>query len=405
MGNVTVNNDVISNNQAPALPPLLVLLLPLSAGITVANIYYCQPLLATFASFFHTSPGAGSTVAVATQAGYAAGLLFLTSLGDLYERKRLILLATTLSAFSLMAVALSPSLQWMLYASFLTGMVTITPQLLVPYAVGLAAPEQCGRTVGMVVSGLLTGIIASRAVSGFIGAHAGWQAVYWAAAMVMFLLTAVLAVTLPQQRPSQERPMPYLQVISSLWPLLQCEPVLRRHAVVGAFGFASFSAFWTTLTFHLTTLPGQYGSETAGLFGLIGVTGACVAPLAGRVADRWGARKVNGGALFIVLASFVIMAAGGHFLRTLAIGVFLLDAGLQTSNISNQTRIQRLTPGLRSRLNSVYMFISFCGATVGAVLASFCWTWGGWAGVCLLGGGLALGGIVALFTIGYAAKG
>jgi predicted MFS family arabinose efflux permease len=401
-----MNSDVISDNQAPGLPTLLVLLLPLSAGITVANIYYCQPLLATFASFFHASPGAGSTVAVATQAGYAAGLLFLTPLGDLYERKRLILLTTTLSAFSLLAVALSPSLQWMLYATFLTGMVTITPQLLVPYAVGLASPERCGRTVGMVVSGLLTGIIASRAVSGFIGEHAGWQAVYWAAAVVMFLLTAVLAITLPRQRPPQERPMRYLQVIGSLWRLLRREPVLRRHAVVGAFGFASFSTFWTALAFHLSSLPGRYGSETAGLFGLIGITGAFVAPFAGRVADRWDARKVNGGALFMVLASFAIMAVnGGGSLRILAIGVFLLDAGLQTSNISNQTRIQRLAPELRSRLNSVYMFISFCGATAGAALTTFCWTWGDWAAVCLLGGGLALGGIGALFTIGHAATG
>lgn len=410
-------DPAVPGHPAPAAPapPALVWLLAVSAGATVANIYYCQPLLEVIAGAFHVNSGAASVVATATQLGYAAGMLFLVPLGDAFERKRLIVGATALSAVALGAVALAGGLRAMIVASFVVGAISVTPQFVVPYAAGLAAPERRGRIVGTVMSGLLVGILFSRTVSGFVNAHAGWRAVYWLAAGAMVALAGVLAAVLPVQRPdaspapaggSAPRRQGYGELLGSLAPLLVREPVLRRHALVGAMGFAAFSVFWTTLAFHLAGLPGHYGSQTVGSFALIGAVGAFVAPVAGRLADRWGPRLVNGTALAGVLAAFGLMAwGGGGSLLRLALGVVLMDAGVQASQISNQTRIYALAPALRNRLTSVYMVCYFLGGALGSAVGSWSWSRAGWPGVCAAAAGFTVAALLALFLVGHRAPG
>lgn len=391
----------------PPPPAALVFLLAVAAGATVANIYYCQPLLEAIAADFHVGHGAASAVATATQLGYAAGLLLLVPLGDRRERKGLIVGTTALSAVAMAAVALAGGLRWMVAASFVGGAISVTPQLVVPYAAGLAAPERRGRIVGTVMSGLLVGILCSRTVSGFVNAHAGWRTVYWLAAGVMVVLAAVLARVLPVQRPAPAGGSGgggYGELLGSLAPLLAREPVLRRHALVGAMGFAAFSVFWTTLAFHLAALPGRYGSETVGLFGLVGAAGALAAPVAGRLADRRGPRLVNGTALALVLVSFGVMAVhGGHNLLLLALGVVLMDAGVQGSQISNQTRIYGLAPALRNRVTSVYMVCYFLGGALGSAVGSWSWSHGGWPGVCGAAAAFTVAALLALFLVGHGA--
>lgn len=387
----------------PALPPpprSLLALLALTAGATVGNIYYCQPLLGAIAATFRVGSDAATNVAAATQFGVATGFLLLVPLGDSFERKHLIVGATMLSAAALCVVALSPSIGWMIAASAVMGFVCVTPHLVVPYAAAAVSPERRGRTVGAVMSGLLIGILLSRTLSGSVGAYAGWRAVFWLAAAMMLTLAAVLSLALPRQAPAGR--IPYRRLLGSIWTLLFTEPVLRRHALVGAAGMGAFSAFWTTLTFHLANLPAHYGSETAGLFGLVGAAGALAAAAAGRIADRVGPRQLNGIALLLVVLSFGLMGISGHSLLALSVGVILMDAGVQASHISNQTRIYALAAEKRNRLNAVYMFIYFLGGATGSALGSRAWERCGWPGACAVGASLGFAGLVALFTLGHA---
>ena len=382
------------------LPRWLLVLLALTAGITVANIYYCQPLLGVMAGAFGVGTGAVTAVAASTQLGYATGLLLIAPLADSLERKTLIVVTTAISASVLAGVALCPTVRWLTVASYVLGAASVTPQLVVPYAAGMAPPERRGRTVGAVMSGLLVGILLSRTLSGLVAAHAGWRMVYWLACGVMLVLAGVLAILLPVQRPA--RRIAYCELLASLPPLLAREPVLRRHALIGALGFGAFSAFWTTLSFHLASLPGHYGSETAGLFGLIGAAGALAAIVSGRLADRIGPKPLNGAALGLAAASFALMAVAGRSLAGLAAGVIGMDAGIQGSQISNQARIYALPADLRNRINSVYMVCYFLGGALGSTLGARAWTAAGWSGVCAAGGLLCVGGVVALFTVGQA---
>ncbi|EEF57403.1 MFS transporter [Pedosphaera parvula] len=379
--------------------PVLIALLAITAGITVANIYYCQPILGAIAGTFHVNYGAAARVATCTQLGYALGLLLLVPLGDIFERRRLIVTFTAASALVLVAVGNVPGLPLLVPLSLLLGTISITPQLVVPYSAGLVPAENRGRVVGIVMSGLLIGILLSRTLSGFLNTLVGWRAVYFISAGIVFALAILLVCVLPKQCPEEQRNLHYGQLLASLLHLIRTEPILRRHALIGAFSFAGFSAFWTTLAFHLESLPGKYGSSTVGMFGLFGAAGALAAPLAGRLADRYEARLVNGAALLLIILSFAVMGFAGTSLVTLAIGVILMDAGVQGSHISNQTRIYALHPALRNRLNSVYMFTYFLGGSLGSAIGSWAWTHFRWPGVCAVSALSATLGLITLFTL------
>jgi len=381
------------------LSPGLIYLLALAAGLTVANIYYNQPLLPAIAADFHASAISTSVLAVTTQLGYAAGLLLLVPLGDILERRGLILLSAGASSVVLLVTAFSPNLVFVVTASFLVGLVSITPQLIVPYAAALAEPVRRGQVVGMVMGGLFIGILFSRAAGGMFGAWLGWKAVFAAGAALTLLIAVLLAAILPAQR--AENRLSYPQLLGSLFPLLLREPVLRRHAALGALGFGAFSAFWTTLAFYLAARPEHYGSEVVGLFGLVGIVGAAIAPFSGYLSDRFSARVVNGASLATILGSFLIMSLAGRSLGWLILGVFLMDAGVQTNQISNQTRIYALAPEQRNRITSIYMFTYFVGGALGSALGAEAWMRWRWIGVCLTGAGLAA---LALAILGAAPR-
>ncbi|HYY29854.1 MAG TPA: MFS transporter, partial [Chthoniobacterales bacterium] len=375
---------------------LLVLFLSFAAGATVANIYYSQPLLQAISTHFHASAASTSIVSVATQLGYGTGLLVFVPLGDSLERRMLIVASIIATALILLVAAFSASLPLLILLSYLLGSTCITPQLIVPYAAAIAKPGNQGRTVGNVMSGLLIGILVSRSVSGFIGAQAGWQAVYFIGAAAMLLLAALSTIILPPQRP--EGRLSYRELLRSLFPILADQPVVQRHAIIGALGFGAFSAFWTTLAFYLANRPEHFNSQTTGLFGLIGIAGAMAAPVSGRLSDRFEARIVNGAALGLVAVSFLIMWFSDYSLLWLVLGVFLMDAGVQASQISNQTRIYAISSVLRNRITSVYMVCYFFGGACGSALGSWAWAQFNWTGVCMTGTILSLISLAVLFS-------
>ncbi|MFC6225477.1 MFS transporter [Hymenobacter artigasi] len=362
----------------------LVWLMALTCGLVVANIYYNQPLLAAIGRTFHLSDSSASLVATATQVGYTLGMLFVVPLGDMLERKRLILIMLLGAAACLGLAAFAPSFALLAGASILLGICSAVPQLLLPMAAHLAPEADRGRIVGRIMSGLLIGILASRTLSGYVGAHLGWRAMFEIAAGLMLALLGLLAWRLPRDQPNFAGS--YGSLMKSLLTLTSTLPALRRSALVGGLLFAAFSVFWTTLTFFLEGPAYQYGSDVVGFFGLIGAMGALAAPLAGKVADTRGPDFTIGVGILLALAAYVLMGLTGFHLAGLVLGVILLDVGVQSVHISNQTKVFSLVPEARSRLNTVYMTGYFTGGSLGSVAGGLAWVHGGWAGVCMLGG-------------------
>ncbi len=372
----------------PLLTPGLLGLLAVASGLTVANNYYNQSLLVGMGRNFHVSESVMGGIAVATQLGFATGLLLLVPLGDILDRKKLIIGSASGAALALVAVALSPNFLFALVACYFLGFICITPQLIVPYVAHLAEPEKRGRSVGLVMGGLLIGILFSRSAAGFLGQWLGWREVFGFAALSTLLMTLVL-VTMPRS-PVVSHQLSYAELLRSLAPLLAREPILQRHSLLGFFGFGAFSVFWTTLAFYLAGRPEHFGGNAVGLFGLIAVAGAMAAPISGRLSEQLSARWVNGASLTLMALGFLVMLLADQSLLWLGIGVFLMDAGAQGNHISNQTRIYTLAPHLRSRVTSVYMVTSFVGAAAGSALGALAWAQWHWTGVCLLGAAMSV---------------
>ncbi len=370
-------------------------MMAITSGAAVANLYYNQPLLAVIAQSLHTPARETGFIPILTQIGYALGIFLFVPLGDLMERRRLIVTMLTATALALGAAAVSPNITWLLIASLIIGITTIAPQIIIPFAAQLAQPQERGKVVGTVMSGLLIGVLLARTVSGFVGAYLGWRAMYWIASGFMLVLAVALLRLLPVSQPSLK--MPYRQLMRSLLKLIQKQPVLQEASLTGAMSFGAFSAFWSTLVFLLEQPPYGYGSQVAGLFGLVGVVGAAAAPLAGKVADRRSPRLTVALGLATTTLSFLVFWLLGHQLWGLIVGVILLDLGAQVTMVSNQALIYSLPSVAHSRLNALYITFYFVGGAIGSFLAAYGWNIWQWNGVCAVGLSMLVVALAALF--------
>jgi predicted MFS family arabinose efflux permease len=366
----------------------LIPLLGLACGITVSALYFNQPLLIDMARSLHVTEAQMSHVAVAAQAGYAIGLLFFVPLGDVFERRGLIIKMIAGLVLAMLVTAVVRTLLPMVLITILTGMMAAVTHVILPIAPEIATPANAGRAVGSVMTGLLLGILLSRTFSGWIAEWLNWRSVFLLASVIAVALAFFLRRALPLLPP--RAPMPYGQALRSLWTLIRTQPLLVESATVGGLVFAAFSAFWTTLIFLLGSPHYRLGPGIAGSFGILGAIGASVAPIAGRLADRHGSRWVISVALGVLIFSWGVTWIFGYHVAGLVIGVLLMDAGAQAGQVGNQTRIFSLAHcpgtayGARSRINTVYMTTYFIFGALGSWLGAHAWERWHWPGVCSL---------------------
>lgn len=385
-----------NDHAAFVLTKPLVSLMAVVCGATVANLYYIQPLEAQVAASFHVSQSAAGMAAMLTQIGYALGLLFFVPLGDMLERRSVILKMLLLVALSLLLAGLAPSYSILLAAMFLIGLTTIVPQLIVPYAAQLSRPEEQGKIIGDVMSGLLIGILLSRTFSGLIGAAVGWRVVYYLATVLTVLLLFLIRFAFPKSEANGQ--MAYGKLMKSIPSLIREQRTLRESALNGFFMFGSFSAFWTSLIFLLESPHYGMGTREAGLFGLAGVAGALAAPLIGKTADRRSPRYAVGIGILLSTLAYLCFAFAGFHLWGLIVGVILLDLGNQAGQVSNMARVQALGDSTRSRNNTVYMVSYFVGGAAGSFAGTQCFQQFGWHGVCAVGLAFQLAALLIHFV-------
>jgi predicted MFS family arabinose efflux permease len=356
-----------------------------AAGFGVANLYYNQPMLALIA---HDFPFSKITLLIpsATQLGYVVGLVLFLPLGDLVDRRRLIVVQFVILAVALVSAAIAPTAWTLLAASLLVGATSSVAQQIVPFAATLASDANRGAIVGRVMSGVLCGILLGRTVAGFVATWFGWRATFWFAVPAMLAAGALMAATLPTRPPLET--IRYPKALASLADLWEEEPTLRRAALTQGALFGSFSVFWTILSLHLQEPLFKLGADAAGLFALLGVVGITAAPWSGHIADRRGPTLVvQIGALLTVLA-WLPFALWNSILGMI-VGVMVLDFGVQGAVVSNQHKIYALRPEARSRVNTIFMSGIFIGGAIGSAFGGTIYHIAGWFPTCLFGAGLA----------------
>ena len=388
----------MAETQSTKLSSGLVIMMSIATGVAVASNYYAQPLLHTIASRFGISNGSAGLIVTVAQLGYAFGLMLLVPLADMVERKRLIVVMTLLSACGLLITATAQNIVFVLIGTALTGLFSVVSQVLVPFAATLAAPQDRGKVVGHVMTGLLLGILLARTVAGYLSALGGWQTVYWFGAALMIVTAIALGRALPRHHQTQH--LSYPRLLASILTLFVEEPVLRSRALIGGIIFAVFSVLWTSISFLLAAAPFNYSDGTIGLFGLVGAAGALAASPAGRLADRGHARRSTAIGLGLLLLSWLPLVFAKSSLLGLIIGIVLLDLMVQAVHVTNLSVINHLHPESRNRLTAGYMTCYFIGGACGSVLSTSMYGYAGWFGVSMTGAGLSAAGLVFWWFLG-----
>jgi len=380
----------------------LVFTLAAGAGLSVASIYYSQPMLDIISKQFSAGIGAVGMVPMLTQAGYALGILLLAPLGDRHDRRTIIFIKGLLLVAALLLCGFSAGLSALLIASFVTGLTATVAQDIVPASAALAPERSRGKTVGTVMTGLLVGILLSRVVSGVVAEYFGWRTMYLIAALSVLLITLTLRRVLPRFTPGTT--VSYPRLLLSLVHLWRHHQTLRRAALAQGLLSVGFSTFWSTLALMLSDRF-HLDSAVAGAFGLAGAAGAMAAPLAGSFADRIGPARVTQAGAALVTLSFALMFLLPVLpvpaqLALIVICTIGFDLGVQATLVAHQTLVYGLAPEARSRLNALLFTVVFIGMASGAALGSLALAHWGWNGVVALS---TLAGAAAL-TVRFASR-
>ena len=372
------------SNEPPAIDKRLVWVMATACGLSVANLVYVQPLLASMGRSFAVSLDHVGFVAILIQLGYAIGLILMAPLGDKYNQRSLMVIMLCALSLALVAMAVAPTVTLLVIASAAVGLTSILTELMIPFAASLAPLKERGHIVGIMISGVLIGTILANVVGGFVGEYLGWRAMYWIAAGLMISLSIALHFMLPNDE-SAKSDVGYIRLLGSLWQLLRSEPILQEISIIGILICGAVNVFWVTISFFLETPPYHYGSNIVGLLGLVGIVGALAASFVGKFADHKDVRYIYAIALPLTLLSFVVMWLTGQWLIGLIIGTILLDLGVQSNHVANETRIYTLDPAAWSRANTIYIFMFCIGGSLGSVLGTIGWDIAKWNGVCCTG--------------------
>ena len=365
----------------------LLLTMAVIAGLTVANCYYNQPLLEMIRHDMGVSQHAANLITVVTQIGYALGLCFLIPMGDLYSRRRIIVINMSVAAVMAVIIAFAQKV-WIVWgASLLLGACSVIPQFFIPIAGQYSEKKNKSRNMGFVLSGLLTGILASRVISGYVGEWLGWREMFIIAALIMIVCMILTLKIMPQIDSNYIGT--YRGLMKSVFHIVANNARIRLYAIRAAFSFGSMMAIWSCLAFRLAQAPFFSGSEMVGTLGMCGIAGALAASGLGNLVNQWGIRRMSLYGACLQLVAWTTAYLFGDTYLGLIVAIILVDIGLQCLQLSNQSGCIQEMPEASNRANTIFMTTYFIGGSFGTYCAGLAWTHEGWMGVCAVGAVLA----------------
>lgn len=387
---------MIQLEENEGIPRSILIMMSVVAGLTVANLYYNQPLLEEMKASLNANEVETNLITVITQAGYAAGLLFVVPLADMLSRRKIIMTNMATAVLMALVIAFTADIRIVWTASFILGMCSVVPQIFVPMAGLFSKPENKSRNMGYVLSGLLAGVLGARVVSGYLGDWIGWRAMFGIAALIMLICLAVTLKMLPVMRPSFKGSYP--QLMRTVGEIFFSHPNIRLYSLRASCSFASMMSVWSCMAFHLSGSPFNAGSDKVGLLGLCGIAGAMAASGVGKYIPRFGILRFSTfGSIFQLIAWSIAFLFGG-FYAGLALAIILVDIGAQCQQLSNQSGCLKEVPHASNRANTIFMTSLFIGGSLGTFCSGAIWPHWGWHGVCFVG---ILFGMLSLFISAY----
>lgn len=360
----------------------IVLLMAIACGLCTGSNYYNQPLLGSIAAEFQVSLPTAAYLSFTAQIMYTLGLLLLVPLGDMFEKKKTIVVFMVLAAVGQLICAFSPTISIMFIGTAMSSLFSIAAQVLIPFSTTLGDPKRSAQIVGTLMSGLLMGILLARTVAGFTSTIMSWHAIYYLSGLLLIVVAICIAVKLPSSRSPK---IVYVDILSSMFQLLRTHRVLQKRAILGGICFAAVSIVFTTMALLLSEQPYQLSDFQIGLVGLVGITGVVMGPWVGRQFQKGNEAKLTTISLYLLLMSWLILSAAKSHLLIYLLGLIVIYISLTILHILNQNVVYAIDLNARSRLNSIYMTIYFSGAAIGSFIAAWMWADYGWQGCCIFG--------------------
>lgn len=379
---------MVELKENEGIPKGIVMAMAILAGITVSNLYYNQPLLEMISDDLGISQVTANLMTVITQVGYAFGLLFIIPSGDMFSRRRIITICMMIAAVMALVIGLSDNIYLICAVSLLLGATSVIPQLFMPVAGQFSQPKDKAKNIGYVLSGLLTGILAARVVSGFIGEWLSWRAMYYIASALMVICCVVSLRIMPEMKRNFLGTYP--QLMLSVWTIFRTHPRIRLNSLRGGLAFGSMLSIWSCMAFHIAGKPFCAGSDMVGILGLCGMAGAFAASGLGKYVPKYGIAKFSFFGASLQIIGWLIACIFGNGYLGLIVALITVDIGTQFQQLSNQTGCIAEIPEASNRANTIFMTLYFIGGSLGTFLSGLGWSMLGWNGVCIVGASFAM---------------
>lgn len=383
---------MVELKENEGIPKGIVMAMAILAGITVSNLYYNQPLLEMISHDLGISQVTANLMTVITQVGYAFGLLFIIPSGDMFSRRRIIAVCMMIAAVMALIIGLSDNIYLIWVVSLLLGSTSVIPQLFMPVAGQFSQPKDKAKNIGYVLSGLLTGILAARVVSGFIGEWLSWRAMYYIASVLMVISCVVSLRIMPEMK--RNFMGTYSQLMLSVWTIFRTHPRIRLNSLRGGLAFGSMLSIWSCMAFHIAGKPFYAGSDMVGILGLCGMAGALAASGLGKYVPKYGIAKFSFFGASLQIIGWLIACIFGNGYLGLIVALITVDIGTEFQQLSNQTGCIAEIPEASNRANTIFMTLYFIGGSLGTFLSGLCWSMLGWDGVCIVGASFAMVSLV-----------
>ena len=405
-------------SRKPDLTTSVMLLCTFAGAISAANLYYTYPVLNKAAEEFGVSYERATLIPQLLQAGYGCGILLLCPLGDVFRLRPVILLLLAITTGAWLGLCLTASFEVFTALSFVTGFVTVSPQLLLPLVANLAAPDRRATALSVVLAGQMMGLAVPRVVAGIVTQYTNWRTIYWAALGLQVLLLATIWLFFPDYPLSNPLPNPnsdpdsgrsepwfrrYARVLSGIVHMAFTKPILAHGCAVAFMTNAVLASFWTTLTAHLAASPRDFGPLQIGLFSLVAVGTTCAIPLYSYlVVERFATYVSSAAGLAYGVVSIAVDAYAGEGIGNGVGGAVVqalgVDFGLQVASVAYRAAVYKTLPA--NKANVMFTASAFVGQLVGTSVGNSVYARGGWSQVGTFHVAVAAATLVLVFVRG-----
>jgi MFS transporter, YNFM family, putative membrane transport protein len=355
-----------------------------AAGVsTFALLYAPQPLLPALAHGFGVSPAESSLTLAVSTATLALALLPAGWLSDSWGRTRVMGLSMLAAGGLGLLAAAAPNLEALLVVRALQGAALAgVPAVGMAYLAEEIDRGSLGASIGLYIAGNALGGMAGRLIGGAAAAH-GWRIALAAVAVLSLACAAAFFRLAPPSRHHVRSRFARRPALASLTVHLQDRGQLRLDAI-GALLMGTFVAVYNAVGFRLEAAPYHLPEAAVAAIFLVYPIGSLASTVAGRLADRFGRRRVLPPGVLIAAAGVAVTAL--RPLPFVVLGIALLTIGFFAAHSVASSWVGRRAHTAPAQASALYLLAYYAGSSVAGPLGGAAWDAGRWPEVMLLAG-------------------